>query len=391
MSTEKRINQQIRTVERLLGEYQQVPGLPLARFLTGFYKRNRQMGSTDRKAVSRLAYNYFRLGRAASKDDLPTRLTYAEFLCNTESTLVQLHSPALYPYIGNQLSEKIARLEAQTTFAIADVFPFTHRLSAAIDQQAFLNSLFLQPRLFIRIRAPYRAEVLDTMTKHDIPFQLVDELCVALPNSTPLERLTGLAGKFEVQDWSSQQTGNYFQAAQGELWWDACAGSGGKSLLLTAIQPGAQVLVSDRRRSILKNLDERFDKAGIRSYRQKVIDLTNETDHLLHGEQFDGILLDVPCTGSGTWGRTPEMISVFDEGEIDRFSALQRQLAEHVIKHLKPGKPLVYMTCSAFAAENEEVISFLQTEHGLQLEQQAVLHGYLHRADTMFVARLSRA
>src|SRR5690606_19545575 len=101
-----------------------------------------------------------------------------------------------------------------------------------------------------------------------------------------------------------------------------------------------------------------------------------------------GIILDAPCTGSGTWGRTPEMLSAFDSQAIGRFAALQRKLAAQAVKHLKPGKPLIYITCSVFAEENEGVVNYLRETHGLNVQQMAVLHGYRHKADSMFVARL---
>jgi 16S rRNA (cytosine967-C5)-methyltransferase len=59
------------------------------------------------------------------------------------------------------------------------------------------------------------------------------------------------------------------------------------------------------------------------------------------------------------------------------------------VKYLKPGKPLIYITCSAFKAENEDVVSFIVKELGLKLEESKVLKGYEEKADTMFVARLS--
>jgi len=182
--------------------------------------------------------------------------------------------------------------------------------------------------------------------------------------------------------------GVYVEAVEGKRWWVACAVSGGKTLLLLDRSPGVDLLVSDTRLSILRNLDERFELAGIKGYRQKLVDLTKDTATVLGDEQFDGIILDAPCTGSGTWGRTPEMISAFDSESVGRFAALQRQLATQAIKHLKPGQPLVYITCSVFAEENEGVVSYLQDTHGLQVQRADVLHGYRHKADTMFVARL---
>src|SRR5690606_20084738 len=211
---------------------------------------------------------------------------------------------------------------------------------------------------------------------------------LALPNGTALDRVPGIAGMYEVQDFSSQQTGDYFEAAPGECWWDACAGAGGKSLMLLDRHPDVRLLVSDTRNSILRNLDVRFDMAGITSYRRKILDLTRDTRAILNDEQFDGIILDAPCTGSGTWARTPEVISAFDEQRIAAFAGLQRRIAGNAILHLKSGKPLIYITCSVFSEENEETVSFLQEQYGLKSEKTALLTGYRRRADTLFVARM---
>ena len=84
------------------------------------------------------------------------------------------------------------------------------------------------------------------------------------------------------------------------------------------------------------------------------------------------------------------MISQFEDHKIDFFQRLQKDIARNVVKYLKPGKPLIYITCSVFKAENEDVVSFMVKELGLKLEEQAVLKGYEGKADTMFVARLVR-
>ena len=83
------------------------------------------------------------------------------------------------------------------------------------------------------------------------------------------------------------------------------------------------------------------------------------------------------------------MISQFDPYKIEFFQRLQQSISRNVVKHLKPGKPLVYITCSVFKAENEDMVNFMVKELGLKMEEQEVLKGYEHKADTMFVARLS--
>ncbi len=136
------------------------------------------------------------------------------------------------------------------------------------------------------------------------------------------------------------------------------------------------------------NLDERFRLAGIKKYHKKELDLLQNNEQILHHYQFDGIILDAPCTGSGTWGRTPEMLTFFEERKINQFSVIQKTIVQNVVKYLKPGKPLIYITCSAFAAENEEVIKHITTNLPLELESMELIKGYTENADTMFVARL---
>ena len=387
MSVEKRVGQQVRMVERILDEYARERGMPLARFLTGFYKRNRQMGSRDRRMASRLAFHYFRIGAAARQEEKARRIAIADFLCSEESPVAAAILPELSPHIQAGLTEKISLLETHTEFRLHEMFPFHQFLSAGIDGDTFVKSLFVQPDLYIRPRLRSQDQVIAKLDAAQVDYRRVGPHAVALANGTALQRVAGIAGKYEVQDYSSQQTGAYFEASAGESWWDACAGAGGKSLLLLDHQPGVNLLVSDTRISILRNLEERFATAGITSYRRKIIDLTTDSS-VLGDELFDGIILDAPCTGSGTWGRTPEMITAFDSRSITRFAALQRQLATQALQHLKPGKPLIYITCSVFAAENEEVVHYLQNQHRLHVQQVALLHGYRNKADTMFVARL---
>jgi 16S rRNA (cytosine967-C5)-methyltransferase len=384
----KAINQ-LRTFQRILDEYP--AETPLSKFLPGFYRQNKQMGSSDRRVASRLIYNYFRLGKALPNLPLDERIVVAEFLCNTQvNSFLQHFKPEWAACMGFSLDEKIALVKAAYhDFNLNDVFPWADKISEGIDKKAFLKSFFIQPDLFIRIHKSNEHLVKTELTKADIIFKDEGNNCLALPNGTRLEAIFPNQHLFEVQDHSSQQTATYFKPEKWDNWWDACAASGGKSLLLHDLQPDIKLVVSDIRESVLANLDGRFQQAGLRKYQKKIIDLTENNDQVLHDYFFDGIILDAPCSGSGTWGRTPEMIAQFNPSRIEFFQRLQQSIARNLVKHLKPGKPLVYITCSAFKAENEDVVDFLVNELGLQLETKTVLKGYENKADTMFVARLS--
>jgi 16S rRNA (cytosine967-C5)-methyltransferase len=174
--------------------------------------------------------------------------------------------------------------------------------------------------------------------------------------------------------------------------WDACAASGGKSILAYDIFNRLDLTVSDVRKSILINLKKRFAAAGIKKYHAFLTDLSTsklDIQHLPAGRQgssFDIIITDVPCTGSGTWSRTPEQLYHFDPHQIDRFSTLQKKIVQHAIPHLKPGGFLLYCTCSVFKKENEEVVQFIQEEFPLQLLSKELLTGYDKKADTLFGA-----
>jgi 16S rRNA (cytosine967-C5)-methyltransferase len=116
-----RFEQQLRGFLKALNEFSS--DMPLARFLHEYFKRNRQMGSTDRKVTSRLLYSYFRLGKACTGLAADQRLFIAEFLCSTaENPFLNYFRPDLHGYISEPLDKKIALL-TEEKFLLDDVFP----------------------------------------------------------------------------------------------------------------------------------------------------------------------------------------------------------------------------------------------------------------------------
>jgi len=388
-TNERRLAHAFRNFRRVLEAYDFHD--PLAKFLTRFYKENRQMGASDRRTATRLCYNYFRSGSVAAEADLLEKLTISEFLCETESDFVARYRPLWHANMGLSVREKVGFLEKEEGIPVRDwLFPFADRLSKSIDREAFVLSHLTQPDLFIRVRRAKTDSVERELSENGIPFERIGPNGYRLPNGTRLEDLKKNVGDFEVQDLSSQQVGGFIGAKPGEKWWDACAGSGGKALMLLDECPDIDLWVSDLRPGILRNLDERFRRADIRTpYRSKVLDLTGRIPNMLQKASFDGILLDAPCSGSGTWSRTPERMVAFSLEKLSEFSELQRKIAANLVPCLKPGGVLVYVTCSVFEDENEAVARFLGSEHGLAVEKTETIKGYGERADSMFVAKLS--
>jgi len=382
----KRVHQQVRNFERTLGGYHFQE--PFSRYLTQFYKNNKQMGSSDRRMNSRYCYNVFRLGRAFEELTLTERLAIAEFLCEGESAVVHEFKPDWINKNFTNLGDKIDFIKSLYGDFLDKVFPLADHLSSGIAKEEFISSHFVQPDLFIRLKRGSEATVKLELEQQGIAFVEAGPQTLALSNGINLQALKKIQGLFEVQDYSSQQSLNAIQTKANETWWDACAASGGKSLLLLDKFPHINLLVSDVRSSILRNLDERFDIAGIKKpFRKKILDLNNPVDHIMANERFDGLIIDAPCSGSGTWGRTPEMLSKFRMEELEKFANLQKRIVKHAVPYLKSGKSLIYITCSVYKEENEEVVFYIENELNLKLESMTSILGYDRKADSMFTAK----
>ena len=382
----KRVHQQVRNFERTLGGYHFQE--PFSRYLTQFYKNNKQMGSSDRRMNSRYCYNVFRLGRAFEELTLTERLAIAEFLCEGESAVVHEFKPDWINKNFTNLGDKIDFIKSLYGDFLDKVFPLADHLSSGIAKEEFISSHFVQPDLFIRLKRGSEATVKQELEQQGIAFVEAGPQSLALSNGINLQALKKIQGLFEVQDYSSQQSLNAIQTKANETWWDACAASGGKSLLLLDKFPHINLLVSDVRSSILRNLDERFDIAGIKKpFRKKILDLNNPVDHIMANERFDGLIIDAPCSGSGTWGRTPEMLSKFRMEELEKFANLQKRIVKHAVPYLKSGKSLIYITCSVYKEENEEVVFYIENELNLKLESMTSILGYDRKADSMFTAK----
>jgi 16S rRNA (cytosine967-C5)-methyltransferase len=166
--------------------------------------------------------------------------------------------------------------------------------------------------------------------------------------------------------------------------WDCCAASGGKSILLHDTYPRVKLSVTDVRKSILHNLRVRFERAGIKSYTSTVADVA--APDFRETSVFDLVLCDAPCSGSGTWGRTPEQLRLFKETEIERYASLQETIAARAAKQVKAGGYFLYITCSVFGRENEAVVESIQKKTALRLMAMRYYKGYEQKADTLFAA-----
>lgn len=399
----KYANQYVKSAVALLQAYD--GSVPLAAFLKQYFAQHKKFGSKDRKHIARLCYYYFRLGHAARTLPAEDAIRLAVYCCNDAfSEWAALYSES---WLGHWPALLQQRLDYAATvypgFSTKNIFPFQGALSAEIDPALFSASHLVQPDLFLRVR-PGKTKLLQAaLTTSGVPFVALSDTALALPNGTNLVGIIETDREAVVQDYSSQRVGDLLELVKQE-WaahaaaghpkpapmavWDCCAASGGKSILAKDLLGNIRLTVSDLRSSMLHNLEQRFHRAGINTYRKFSADLTKREQ--LPSEQFDLIICDAPCSGSGTWGRTPEQLYYFDEQQITHFQELQQKISSNVATALKPGGYLLYITCSVFAKENEDIVSQLKEAQGLELLQQQLVKGYTQKADTMFAALLRK-
>ncbi len=366
-------------------------GEPLVHHLKRFFAADKKYGSKDRKQITSLCYNYYRTGKALKDMSTEERIIVSTFLCTSvpNSFLEEIH-PALNATVALHKADKIDSFKIKTV----DLFLFINELGDSIDKEKFAVSFLEQPLFFLRIRPGKEKMVLEKLADNKIDFEEITTSCIALQQGFKTEQFFSLNKDVVVQDRNSQQVFNYLQKQHVFLKkdigvWDCCAASGGKSILLYDLLHGhVELYTSDMRVSILNNLCTRFKEAGIKKYESFTADLLQEDD-LKIDNKFDLIICDAPCSGSGTWARTPEQLAFFTTEKIDDYAAIQLKIATAAIKHLDNKGLFFYITCSVFKKENEAVVNQLKEKFNLHVLQMEYLEGYKTKADTMFVAVMS--
>lgn len=182
-------------------------------------------------------------------------------------------------------------------------------------------------------------------------------------------------GLVEIQDAGSQRLGDLVGGDPADVL-DLCAGAGGKSLQLADL--GHRVVACDPRAAALDELGARAARAGVRVERH----VGGDGDATaLRGRRFDVVLVDAPCTGTGTWRRNPALRWSWTPEAEDRAAARQRRLLDRAVAFLRPGGRLIYGTCAVGRAEDEDVVAAFVADHPAA-ELAATLRTWPHRDGT---------
>ena len=215
-----------------------------------------------------------------------------------------------------------------------------------------LEALASRPHLWIRLQTPDAAAIREEFARRGWPVRpaaTLPEAAEILAEADVTSTRAYQEGQFEVQDLGSQLILASAPIEPGGCWLDACAGAGGKTLQLAAlVGPAGRVDAHDPRQDALAELRKRARRGGFGNIRT--------LDRIPDPGSYDGVLVDAPCCGSGTWRRAPHLKWCTTPADIAAHAARQRQLLAQLCRHVRPGGLLVYATCSLSRSENEEVL-----------------------------------
>jgi 16S rRNA (cytosine967-C5)-methyltransferase len=316
-------------------------GAPADRVLADWARGNRYAGSKDRRAVRELVYGAIRACGPVPASGRAAMLRLAQ----VDPLLAPLFDGTPYgpPAIG-----------AGEVPAVGGVAPpwLVERLVASDIADAEAQALLDRAPLDLRINTLKgdRGDLELPLKAEDLP--LPNGL--RLPSGTQIEQWPAyLEGRIEVQDAGSQAVCMAAAAQPGETVIDLCAGAGGKTLALAAAMANSGTLVAaDTDRGRLQRLAPRAERAGALVAVTVLLNPGRELESLGHWHgQADLVLVDAPCSGTGTWRRNPEARWRLTPAELQRLTDLQARLLTIAATLVKPGGRIAYVTCSLLDEE----------------------------------------
>ena len=366
-------------------------GPPADTIVTRYFKHRRYAGSKDRRAVRELVFRA--IPRSA---DLPQSGRAAIIgLADDDAPLLDLFG---------QVRGPDPRAPTDPVAPAGDVPDWiTGELSPLVTEAEWPALLERAPLdLRVNVARTSREELL-THLENAAPTPLSPWGIRLAPDSRIDDHPAFLAGLVEVQDEGSQLIALACEPLDGEKVVDLCAGAGGKSLALAAAAPDATILATDSNRARLSKLPPRAERAGA-TIETRLLSPPRELDELADWrDAADLVLVDAPCSGSGTWRRNPEGRWRLTPERLDRLIDSQRRLLGIAAELVKPGGCLVYAVCSLLSREGAGQIStFLDSHSSWISEVPAIAGGRSDGAgrlltpshdgtDGFFVARLKRA
>lgn len=358
MTPAARIDAAIGILDRILS------GAPAEQALTGWARASRFAGSGDRAAIRDLVFDALRhrrsfTARAGAAAPSGRALMIGALAANGADPDAVFTGQGYAP-AALDATERAALALAPTEEEMPELVALdcpdwvapALRAALGADFAAILRSGRDRAPVFLRVNAARtdRAGARTILARDGIGTEPVPDLNCALKvtdNAQKIRNSTAyLDGLVELQDLSPQAAVEALPIDPRATALDYCAGGGGKTLALAA--RGAEVTAHDALPQRMRDLPARAARAGAM--------VTIAEAETLRGRRFDLVLLDVPCSGTGTWRRTPDAKWTLTPERLDDLLRVQAGILDAARGYVAPGGHLAYMTCSLLAAENRAQI-----------------------------------
>ena len=384
---------QIQAAIELLEEIE-IERHPADRMLSAYYRARRYIGSKDKAAISETVYDVLRQKGVLSWLANESGMEYSPrswvllYLLKNKRDIDDL-------FLGGEYSPAIMTEGEATAIVYAsrliqenaiEKSPISARLNLpewlVPIMQASLGDAFesemrmMQERAELCVRVntlkSQREDVQRALAQDDVKTSMTDfsPWGLTITQKVSLNNLSSFkSGLFEVQDQGSQLIALTAGVKPGDKVVDFCAGAGGKTLALAAQMKNKGVIHScDVHTKRLDNLTKRKKRAGVHNVQTHV--LSSERDKWVkrQTEKMDVVLIDAPCTGTGTWRRSPDARWNLGPENLASLTKIQANILDSASRMVKPGGRLVYATCSLLREENETQIErFLQKHSSFQV------------------------
>ena len=392
MTPAARVQAAIDILDRVIGAARS-EGPPADRIVAEWAKANRYAGSKDRRAVRELVYEAIRACGPIPQDGRSAML------------LLAAQDPAMTAlFDGSQYGPAAPGPEEQA--AKGGLAPEWLVEALAASGIAGEEAAALMDRAPLDLRVNALKADRDTIDLPEPGERLAAPKALRFPTGTQVEQWDVYReGLVEVQDHGSQLACMAVGAKPGETVIDLCAGAGGKTLALAAAMENSGTLLAcdtDRRR--LGELPPRAARAGAGVVEKLVLDGGREMEALAPWQgRADAVLVDAPCSGTGTWRRKPEAKWRLTPERLERFTATQDHILSLAAQVVKPGGRLVFVTCSLLDAEGKDrAAAFLVAHSGFAPDKPELPLGraqgeglrltpHHDGTDGFFIARFAKA
>lgn len=382
MTPAARIQMTIELLDDILSGWQEAKRIPADKVIDRFFKARRFIGSKDRAYVGELVYWILRHLASARWEVMagadkyashnPTNnarlLTFTALQMRKEYKLSELAALcdgskyAPHTITPNETKIILAKPEGEPPAHVRLNYPewLEEELKKSLpDFEAEMIALNDQAHTDLRVNTlkTDRETLLAELKKQEFEVMPTKRspLGIRLKKRAPIFTSPNFrAGHFEVQDEGSQIVAQLVDAKAGMKVIDFCAGAGGKTLAIAAAMNNkGRVLAWDISEKRLKQIKERLKRAGVDNVQVHVLESENDTFIKRHKNSADRVLVDAPCSGTGTWRRNPDLKWRFVARDLQEVLSLQQSILESAARLVAPGGRLIYATCSLLDSENK--------------------------------------